>query len=198
MVRTEYTLHEILTRKNIHQFVVPEIQRDYVWDVERCEGLVDQLVDAYQDFAVIPAVSLVGEDVTPALREKVLAFCLRQRPGYGLGFLYAYQDPVIPNRSFLIDGQQRLTSLFLLLLAAALQENRTAEFRRCYLTPDELPCLEYRVRESAQEFLHRFVALLAPASDADSLPFSGTALRELVKGQYWYFQRYEQDTTITH
>jgi uncharacterized protein with ParB-like and HNH nuclease domain len=47
-----------------------------------------------------------------------------------IGFIYAYHDPNYPGKFFLIDGQQRITTLYLLLIALYKEQpDRWNEFK---------------------------------------------------------------------
>ncbi len=187
-MKTDFTLSELLRRGDTRQFVVPELQRDYVWDKRNWQQLCTQLLASYRAYRTVPTLPLtLDEDVRHAFTE----YYQQQYQGYNLGFLYAYHDPSYAGHCFLIDGQQRLTTLLLLLMAAACQGGRTAHFERHYLTgPANQPCLTYRVREAAQEFLPRFVTHL----------LSGRPLCQLTVDApdrpYWFLRHYAHDATI--
>lgn len=188
-MNNEYTLFDLLRRDDTRQFVVPELQRDYVWEQENWQPLLGQLLESYHVYST-PAAVPAGLD-GPML-ESFLTYYRQQHQGYNLGFLYAYHDPTYSSHCFLIDGQQRLTTLLLLLLAAAVQGGRIDHFTRHYLTTDGQPCLAYRVREAAQEFMVNFVRHLLAGRSPDCL------VPEAHDRPYWFFSHYRYDVTISH
>lgn len=180
-MKNEFTFLQLLGSSNTRQFVVPELQRDYVWKKQNWQPLAEQLLEAYQGYAS----EAVGE-ADDAYRN----WLRQQNLGYNLGFLYAYHDSNYPGHCFLIDGQQRLTTLLLLLLAAAVQGGRTDHFRRHFLTSNNEPYLAYRVREAAQEFLVRFVGHLLAGKADDTLNVGH------LERPHWFYAYYMHDATI--
>ncbi len=93
------------------RYVVPLYQRPYVWTEER------QWAPLWEDIATVA-------------NHVVLEGASAQSPVHFLGAIVIQQEenpPGAPQRYLVIDGQQRLTTLQLLLAAAA----RTAEARGC-------------------------------------------------------------------
>ena len=66
----------------------------------------------------------------------------------------------------------------------------TGHFERHYLTATKEPCLSYRVRETAQEFLRRFVAHLLAGNSLASLDPAAP------DRPYWLFGHYAHDATV--
>src|SRR5690606_9701732 len=73
-----------------------------------------------------------------------------------MGFVYAYHDKEMPGKFFLIDGQQRMTTFYLILLAIYVKLQETDKFRKNYYYIGH-PKRDYKVRESAYEFLRLFL-----------------------------------------
>lgn len=71
-----------------HQFVIPEFQRSYSWEKEQCEQLWDDIVDFCQD---------------------------AESQQYFLGSIVVYKDDSGISTWCIVDGQQRLTTLMLLI-----------------------------------------------------------------------------------
>ena len=180
-MKNEFTFLQLLGSGSTRQFVVPELQRDYVWEEQNWRPLAGQLLEAYHAYA---------NEAAGGADEEYLNWWRQRNLGYNLGFLYAYHDPNYTGHCFLIDGQQRLTTLLLLLLAAAVQGGRTDHFRRHFLTSDNEPYLAYRVREAAQEFLVHFVEHLLAGKADDSLS-AGHSDRP-----HWFYGYYAHDATI--
>lgn len=73
-----------------------------------------------------------------------------------IGFIYAYHSPDFPGRFFLIDGQQRLTTIFLLLLASYKKAGCPEAYRKQYFST-KLPKIDYMVREITHDFMIDFI-----------------------------------------
>ncbi len=100
--------------------IIPEIQREYVWG----------------NNTVVLKKFL--EDLDKTAKEK---------KDINIGFLYSYQ----PNNEdlFLIDGQQRFTTLILLAFYCAIKENKFGEFEKLMKSHS----FSYRVRSCTERFL---------------------------------------------
>ncbi len=190
---TGFTLHQLFTSTETEQFLVPEIQRDYVWGPAQLDKLLSSLRVAFAKAQQALDLQVSGADATPAIVDSFLEHHRRQRFSQHLGFIYAYHDSSYPGKAFLIDGQQRLLSLYLLLLARAVQENEQADFRTQYLTSTQKVKLDYRVRAATHDFLQRFVTFVLASPAATTTPTA-----DAVKQQYWYLSSYAQDPTIAH
>jgi len=183
-----YTLHELFTSRDLEQLVVPEIQRDYVWGPKQLTLLLEDLRQSathWTQAQQLPAIAGLDAELLQAFQQ----YYDRQVHSHSVGFMYAYKDVAYPGKILLIDGQQRLTSLYLLLLASALREDVTSvistHFRTFYLW-QEAPKIDYRVREAAHAFMRQFVSFLLAGGHPTQ-----------VKQQYWYFAEYDDDLTIT-
>ena len=204
-----YNIAELFGNRHIEQLVIPEIQRDYVWGPKQVEHLLTSILGNFKawqqekgepSLKVIQANHKIGEelpsDTIQSLQDEFTAFLARRTHATNVGFVYAYCDGDLPGQYYLIDGQQRLTTLFLALLAVAVRNAELKErFRARYcLSPLEtngckgevLTKLDYRLREHTAEFLHRCVDFFLghPAATGQ------------MKEQTWYLQRFEGDTTI--
>ena len=204
-----YSMAELFGNRHIEQLVIPEIQRDYVWRPEQVEYLLAsilgnfkawQLEKAEPSLKVIQANQNSGEelpaDTIQSLQDEFAAFHARRTHATNVGFVYAYCDGDLPGQYFLIDGQQRLTTLFLTLLAvAAKNADLKGRFRARYCLGSLAQSggeeavqtkLDYRLREYTAEFLHRCVEYFLGNQTATSQ----------LKEQIWYLQRFEEDATI--
>ncbi|MCH5236036.1 MAG: DUF262 domain-containing protein [Muribaculaceae bacterium] len=160
-----YTLSQLLTNSNIDQIIVPEIQRDYVWQKNNVDGLITSI---FNNFCTKESLALdisFKNDFMPhkEIRESEIKFLteefLKLRYNSRIGFIYAYNDNSFANKYFLIDGQQRLTTLFLLLLALhsyKTDDSLKNRFKNFYFVND-LPRLDYKVRETSHNFLVNFI-----------------------------------------
>jgi len=179
----KYTLKELFVNRYVQQIIIPEIQRDYVWGEKQVISLVESLRNDFGKFAGYQIPSPVTGNA--ALAEEFHEFYRKRHLTSSIGFIYAYHDDQYPGRYFLIDGQQRITTIYLLLLALAQRHNELKkDFLRTY-TREGSPKLDYKVREASHEFLSRFV-------------FAVLDGKEDIRDQRWYHNTYENDKTIEH
>lgn len=178
-----YTLKELLVNKQIEQIIVPEIQRDYVWPKEQTESFIFSIKREFEVF-ITAAVPLESPDAE--VSKLFTIFYKKQRCSCNIGFIYAYNDPEYIGKYFLIDGQQRLTTLYLLLLALAVKGDaqQRKDFEK-YLFPDKQLKIDYKVREAAHDFLQNFFGYI----------LGGKSIND-VAAQHWYFTDYDLDITI--
>ena len=151
-----YTLKELLNKYSV---VIPQLQRDYAQ----------------------------GRDEAKELRERFLSQILCVLRGEGrlnLDFVYGYDKALSPDHHpifYPLDGQQRLTTLWLLhwylLPSESLAEEREWLLR-----------FSYRTRSSST----RFCQLLVEYAEVDSSRRDVAA----IKDQPWYRQSYNADATI--
>ncbi|WP_192822523.1 DUF262 domain-containing protein [Rufibacter sp. LB8] len=179
-----YSIAELFSGNK--KIVIPDLQRDYCWgdkahgnnkknQVELVSGFVDSLIEM--------------SNATDAGKEDQL-----------LGLLYAYEHPV--NHIQLCDGQQRLTTLYLLL---GVLNQQTGQAFRKYLIKDEYkagkeeiedddslseaePFLQYAIRESTLYFLDDLVNKYFIRDN------NHKAVE--IKKQVWYFAEYDADPSI--
>ncbi|NVN96021.1 MAG: DUF262 domain-containing protein [Bacteroidetes bacterium] len=152
-----YSILDILDFQNLEQFVIPEIQRDYVWSKSDVNDLLDSIKDGFEN-----------EDVPY------------------LGFIYAYNDKDYVYKYFLIDGQQRITTIFLLLVA--LYYKLMKDFPE-HLIKNEKLKIDYKVRQATHDFLKDFVFFLNSNKGL-------TLNSKIINKQTWYHTNYQNDLTI--
>ena len=151
-----YTLKELLDKYSV---VIPQLQRDYA------QGRAD----------------------AKELRERFLSqiLCvLREKRRLNLDFVYGYDKALSPNHHpifYPLDGQQRLTTLWLLHWYLLPSES-VAEEREWLLR------FSYRTRSSST----RFCQLLVEHAVVDRSRLDVAA----IKDQPWYRQSYNADATI--
>ena len=152
-----YTLKELLDKYSV---VIPQLQRDYAQ----------------------------GRDEAKELRERFLSQILRvlrrEEERLNLDFVYGYDKALSPNHHpifYPLDGQQRLTTLWLLhwylLPSESLAEEREWLLR-----------FSYHTRSSST----RFCQLLVEHAVVDDSRLDVAA----IKDQPWYRQSYNADATI--
>jgi len=102
-----------------------------------------------------------------------------------LDFVYG----VIKNNCFIpLDGQQRLTTLFLLYYYLSLKDNKFEEFQQMILKDDKLK-FSYEIRNSSREFIEKLV------NDKININ-SEKNISKLIKDKNWFFRKWMQDPTI--
>ena len=176
----KYSVVELFVNRNIEQIIVPEIQRDYVWGEQQVQNLLNSLLN---DFKVKQEASKDDSAISnlPADAKEIY---IKQKYASNIGFIYAYYDNEYPDKYFLIDGQQRLTTIYLLQLAIAIKSKRIDEFKQKFFKSGILK-IDYKVREASSEFLNRFFENIISGLEVDE-----------IKNQFWYFSEYENDKTI--
>lgn len=144
----------INTLLNNYCFVVPEIQREYVWGVNK-QVLSQFLVDLNKK---------VNDGET------------------NIGFLYSYKSG---GEHYLIDGQQRLTTLVLLLHYVASKEGdeRHNRYIQMHHFEKNTRAFSYRVRSNTDSFLKNLLV-------------SSSVTSKQIKQQKWYKSTYSGDVTI--
>ena len=148
-------IHSLLTD---FSFVVPEIQREYVWGNKTSKNdyvLRQFLID---------------------LNDKV------SNGETNIGFLYSYKSG---EEHYLIDGQQRYTTLILLLHYITVKENANSheDYVSMYRIDKNISAFSYRVRSQTDSFLK-------------NLLMSSAITSKMIKQQKWYKSIYEDDFTI--
>jgi Protein of unknown function DUF262/Protein of unknown function (DUF1524) len=129
MIFTTETIASVLPKLN-NSWYLPSLQREFVWGTERVCELFDSLMRAY------PISSLLTWRVPEAIREEVEAYrFLNQGSDFGAHNAreraYGADDLI-----FVLDGQQRLTSLLIGLKGTyevRKKYARTAESQRLHL-----------------------------------------------------------------
>ena len=166
----EYSLRQLFDGDT--KIVIPDLQRDYCWgnNALTTEGQPRELV-------------------TDFVKNIVELFKDKERKNT-LGLIYGYEQP--HSHIQICDGQQRLTTLFLLLGFINTQTN--GEFNQYIISEQEMnddnePHLQYAIRESTLYFLSDLArnAFVDKVTKLDA---------KAIKGSDWYFNEYEQDASI--
>lgn len=112
---------------------------------------------------------------------------LRLKKELNIGFIYSYKPYDELNEIFLIDGQQRITTLVLIAFYAAIKEdNKLDKFKTLIRLNGTKPAFSYRVRSCTKEFLLELFRNIKNLDD----------LREIEK-QKWFLNRYKVDKSIS-
>jgi hypothetical protein len=90
-----------------------------------------------------------------------------------------------------LDGQQRLTTLFLLHWFLAWQDGAWEEFGKLFRGQDGHSRFTYKVRQFSNEFFDKLV-VLEPAVRPKAI----RSVTELITDQSWYFRNWRLDPTI--
>ncbi len=134
--------------------IIPEIQREYVW------GASSNVLKSFI------------EDINRHIENEEI----------NIGFLYSYT--VNNTVHYIIDGQQRLTTLVLLLFYKSLDTTVTLDqFRELIKVNAPLMAFSYNVRPLTEVFLRQ----LFKHNCRDS---------NIIKRQKWYLEDYNEDITI--
>jgi len=183
-----YKLKDFLTDNNLSQIIIPEIQRDYVWQEDNVEKFLQSILDNSKRQE--KQSQELTEETLSGLSSRQRELLLRDQKANEnycqVGFIYAYPtaSEISGDCYILIDGQQRMTTLFLTLLALSMKEGRQDNFRRDYFKDDFLK-LDYKVRESSHEFMQKFIPYILNRGDI-----------EKISNEYWNFTEYQYDKTI--
>lgn len=161
----EYTLAELFSNNN--KIIIPDLQRDYCWGTkdELAKSFVAGLYDYYENRK--------GNDTK-----------------LGLGMFYGYEEPI--GHIQLCDGQQRLTTLFLLIGMLNRYSDSQGVFKKYLISEEEMeddkePYLLYSIRESTLYFLSDLITHIF---------FTNEIELKLIKEQAWYFKDYDLDPSI--
>jgi uncharacterized protein with ParB-like and HNH nuclease domain len=169
----EYSLKYIFFGNN--KIIIPDLQRDYCWG--------DKAWDKDKKEHT--------ELVTTFVKNLIDLFNKNKNDEITLGLLYGYEE--LKHHIQLCDGQQRITTLFLLLgmLNRKVGDNIFKEHLISAYELDEgdkEPYLQYAIRESTLYFLSDLVCEFF--LNNKDIPTAD------IKNQKWYFEEYELDASI--
>jgi hypothetical protein len=172
----------LLTLFSLNNLIVPEIQREYVWGNN--PDVLDKFLEELEGKA-IPCDT---------------CYHVHCDKNINVGFLYSYKPLYVKYETdrildeYLIDGQQRITTLFLLLLYRATIEERLEDFLSI-IRADELSfdmAFNYKVRNLTQQFI---LQLIKHAKDIGKDAFN--FVNEIDNDRpYWFLDDYRADKTV--
>lgn len=185
----------ILTLLALNNLIVPEIQREYVWGEN--ENVLKKFIEDVKNHA---------EKCDSCKRVHSTSI-------NNIGFLYSYKPPYTELEKgryldeFLIDGQQRITTIFLLLLTCAVKEHRIKDFLNICRIHDDgyAECFNYKVRSITQDFINYLVKHVIDNGDT-SLDFLTGFLESNHENDHenkskdrpsWFLSDFEQDPTVS-
>ena len=152
--------------EDVHFIEIPILQRDYA------QG------------------SHAAADVRDAFLDNLRSALVETSPPLDLDFIYGSIQGERVRTLSLLDGQQRLTTLFLLHWYLALQDGQLQDFRDRWVDPlEKRSRFSYATRPSAREF---FDAL---ATRPIELP-TATRLSTALENQMWFFDAWRRDPTV--
>jgi uncharacterized protein with ParB-like and HNH nuclease domain len=199
----ELSVKEILTRYNV---VVPEIQREYVWgfnDYKILESFFIDIKDGFRRYEknIEDYKNNVGncvnslKGISEKNKNKISDALKKMNPDFlNIGFLYSYRPDYsiyedINEDVYLIDGQQRFTTLFLLIFYFALKENESKvdTFKKTFRfnKKNSSIAFDYRVRYATHEFIIDLIENI-------------NSIQQLldISNQKWFLAKYKVDITI--
>lgn len=171
----------LLTLFSLNNLIVPEIQREYVWG-NNSDVLENFLIDLEKKAS--PCASCHHVHINKNIN---------------VGFLYSYKPLYVKYESerimdeFLIDGQQRITTLFLLLLYRASVENRIDDFISiCRADESEIEMgFNYKVRSLTQKFI---MQLIQHTINEKEKAFD--FISDMQNTPYWFLDDFRNDPTV--
>lgn len=180
----KYNIKGLFANRYIYQIIIPEIQRDYVWSEDQVNGLMTSILGDFNNYkARTDDFKIESED--QEIVKSFTEFYRKRKYASNIGFIYAYNDEQYQGKYFLIDGQQRITTIFLILLVLSTkEESLKGKFQSTYTIDGKLK-LDYRVRESAHDFMKDFVSHTLNETE----DFSRSTL--------YFNNQYDSDKTIT-
>lgn len=173
----EYTLADFFSGNN--KIIIPDLQRDYCWG--NTQGNKDMLVSEFMTSLIELYLENPDQEFT-------------------LGLIYGYElkNNGLKGHTHLCDGQQRITTLFLLL--GILNRKTKGAFSKYLISDFELnqdgqePYLQYAIRESTLYFLSDLVCEFFLHTDTSKGDYISSV--DDIKGQDWYFDDYSNDYSI--
>ncbi|MGM0580737.1 MAG: DUF262 domain-containing protein [Bacteroidota bacterium] len=165
------SFHQLFGTKNL-EIEIPIIQRDYAQGRASTEEVRDRFLDALFNYL---------NDAIPFRDLDFIYGSIETKNGDG-------KDTFIP-----LDGQQRLTTLFLLHWYLALISDNSLNFKSI-ISSNGHSRFTYSVRSSSKEFCD---ALLNSEPIApNDFQTSDFILSDHLRNEHWYFLSWEQDPTI--
>ncbi len=159
------TLSAMFSKDNV--VIIPDLQRDFCWGTKRGDK------ELVRDFV-----------------RNIVNDGFNKNTDLSLGLIYGYEAPI--GHIQLCDGQQRITTLFLLLGLINKKSNNAFQNQLIsifeFKEDDKEPYLQYSIRESSLYFLSDLVCNFFIAKN--DLVVSD------INSQFWYFGDYNLDPSI--
>lgn len=197
----EVSVEEILLHYNL---IVPEIQREYVWGYNT-HNIVDVFLNDIVDGKSTKDIEMqskkenlqimIDSPDIPTEAKEALKIAVEQLGDISLemniGFLYSYRPGYSTGSKdrdlYLIDGQQRFTTLFLILFYLAVKEGKESDFIKLFNINISTGSLgfDYRVRNLTHHF---FVELFTHSKTIEDLLD--------IRNKTWFLNNFSLDVTI--
>lgn len=178
----------LLTLFSLNNLIVPEMQREYVWGSLQNE---DKIVKLLTD--ILPSDNCSQCGFTHSCEDKNIGFLYSYKPTYARMENNRFQD------EYLIDGQQRITTVFLLLIVCAVREKRVKDFISiCRFDSDSSSlCFQYKVRDLTSHFIFQLLKRICEWSDSSSKANDFFSFLD-TKKEYptWILHDYCNDSTV--
>jgi hypothetical protein len=159
------SFHKLVSEKN-YTVEIPIIQRDYAQGRESANEIRYQFLVALKEY-------LSGDKPIE------------------LDFIYGSLVTTGNKTLFIpLDGQQRLTTLFLLHWYLAVKENRMSEFRNIILSNGKAK-FSYETRISSRDFCFALIS-----NDIDLTEIIHDSISDVIKDSCWFFLSWQNDPTI--
>jgi uncharacterized protein with ParB-like and HNH nuclease domain len=154
--------------KEYDEIKIPIIQRDYAQGRESAKEIRKNFLNSIKDHL---------------------------NSGLHLDFIYGSVEQQNKRKVLiLLDGQQRITTLFLLYWYAAIKQNNIGKFREIFCFEENKTVkskLRYEVRPSSEEFLDYLVSEPNIEFRNDCKP------SEIIKDRNWFYLSWNHDPTIS-
>ena len=194
----EVSVEEIIDRYNL---IVPEIQREYVWGNNEHQILklfIEDIQNGYEQNAkneelvdIQERISNVNSKYKSSIDDLINKLHSKERE-INIGFLYSYRPDYYIFKDanedvYLIDGQQRFTTLFLFLFYFAIKEGKRDEFIHLFRFNEEKGSIafDYRVRTLTHQFLIDLIRNVKNEEDLLNIRY-----------KTWFLKSYDNDPTV--
>lgn len=158
-----FNMNDLLHHYTIY---IPDMQRDYCWGMIKSDKAENTLFKNFLD-------TLFKNFLDTKVQN-----CNENKTDFTMGLFYGYIED---DRIYLCDGQQRITSLYLILLYAY----KLGRVDESLLIYNNMPRLQYAVRDSSLFFLNDLVEHIKNIKTIGD-----------IKKEDWYFDEYNNDDTI--
>lgn len=184
----ELSIKELISSYN---FIIPEIQREYVWgNKDIVNSFIDDILTGYKNISNTDKSGDLSYKNLQGLTEQYEKIISNH--GMNIGFLYSYRPSYSFNDKaeedvYLIDGQQRFTTIFLLLLYLALKTDNQKDFKEIfrYNPSKKKIAFDYRVRDTTHDFI---VTMINKCNTTEAILG--------MEGKTWFLAEYKNDPTI--
>lgn len=105
-----------------------------------------------------------------------------------LDFVYGSFEEGKSKAFSVLDGQQRLTTLFLLHWYLAIQHDHITEFRERFVTDEQRSRFTYKTRPSTTEFFD--------ALTSKDIEISNECISNQIKNSQWFYLSWQHDPTV--